>query len=73
MGIQSNRLAGIASHSPAGAGCRRKSTWTSGACSAERGGASFSTTSECLTPGELVEFINEYLTEMCDIIAQHGG
>ena len=35
--------------------------------------ASFSTISECLTPGELVEFINEYLTEMCDIIESYGG
>ncbi|MBT4496609.1 MAG: CHASE2 domain-containing protein [Gemmatimonadetes bacterium] len=34
---------------------------------------SFSTISECLTPGELVEFINQYLTEMCDIIEQYGG
>ena len=35
--------------------------------------ASFSTISECLTPGELVEFINEYLSEMCDIIEHYGG
>lgn len=35
--------------------------------------ASFSTISECLTPGELVEFINGYLTEMCDIIESYGG
>ncbi len=35
--------------------------------------ASFSTISECLTPGELVEFINGYLTEMCDIIEGYGG
>ncbi len=35
--------------------------------------ASFSTISECLTPGELVDFINGYLTEMCDIIEQYGG
>lgn len=35
--------------------------------------ASFSTISECLTPAELVQFINEYLTEMCDIIESYGG
>ena len=35
--------------------------------------ASFSTISECLTPGELVDFINGYLTEMCDIIESYGG
>ena len=35
--------------------------------------ASFSTISECLTPGELVDFINSYLTEMCDIIESYGG
>ena len=35
--------------------------------------ASFSTISECLTPGELVDFINGYLTEMCDIIEGYGG
>lgn len=34
---------------------------------------SFSTISECLTPGELVLFINEYLSEMCDIIEHYGG
>lgn len=35
--------------------------------------ASFSTISECLTPAELVDFINSYLTEMCDIIESYGG
>ncbi|MEW6754843.1 MAG: CHASE2 domain-containing protein, partial [Candidatus Latescibacterota bacterium] len=35
--------------------------------------ASFSTISEALTPGELVQFINEYLSEMCDIIERAGG
>ncbi len=35
--------------------------------------ASFSTISECLTPAELVDFINGYLTEMCDIIERYGG
>ena len=35
--------------------------------------ASFSTISECLSPGELVDFINSYLTEMCDIIESYGG
>ncbi len=35
--------------------------------------ASFSTISECLTPVELVHFINEYLSEMCDIIEEYGG
>lgn len=35
--------------------------------------ASFSTISECLTPVELVDFINTYLTEMCDIIEYYGG
>ena len=35
--------------------------------------ASFSTISECLTPSELVLFINDYLTEMCDIIEDYGG
>ena len=35
--------------------------------------ASFSTISESLTPVELVELLNEYLTEMCDIIGDHGG
>jgi class 3 adenylate cyclase/CHASE2 domain-containing sensor protein len=35
--------------------------------------ASFSTISECLTPIELVTFINEYLSEMCDVIEYYGG
>ncbi|MDP6778925.1 MAG: adenylate/guanylate cyclase domain-containing protein [Candidatus Latescibacteria bacterium] len=35
--------------------------------------ASFSTMSENLTPLELVELLNEYLTEMCDLVAEHGG
>ncbi len=35
--------------------------------------ASFSTISECLTPVELVNFINEYLTEMCAIVEEYGG
>jgi len=35
--------------------------------------ASFSTISECLTASELVRFINEYLSEMCDIIENYGG
>jgi len=35
--------------------------------------ASFSTLSECLEPAELVEFINGYLSEMCDIIEHYGG
>jgi len=35
--------------------------------------ASFSAISENLTPVELVELLNEYLTEMCDLIAQHDG
>ena len=35
--------------------------------------ASFSTISECLTPHQLVRFINEYLSEMCDIIEAAGG
>lgn len=35
--------------------------------------ASFSTISECLTPVELVTFINEYLTEMCAIVEDYGG
>lgn len=35
--------------------------------------ASFSTISECLTPAQLVDFINGYLTEMCDIIEGYGG
>jgi class 3 adenylate cyclase/CHASE2 domain-containing sensor protein len=35
--------------------------------------AAFSTISECLTPAELVSFINEYLSDMCDIIEAAGG
>jgi len=35
--------------------------------------ASFSTISECLTPSELVHFINDYLSEMCGIIEHYGG
>ncbi|OGG47078.1 MAG: hypothetical protein A3F84_13970 [Candidatus Handelsmanbacteria bacterium RIFCSPLOWO2_12_FULL_64_10] len=35
--------------------------------------ASFSTMSENLTPTGLVTLLNEYLTEMCDIIGHHGG
>ena len=35
--------------------------------------ADFSTISETLTPNELVDFINLYLTEMCEIIERHGG
>ena len=35
--------------------------------------ASFSSMSENLTPVELVELLNEYLTNMCDIIAESGG
>ena len=35
--------------------------------------ASFSSISENLTPVELVETINEYLTEMCEIIEEHNG
>ena len=35
--------------------------------------ASFSTISECLSPSELVEFINDYLSEMCDIVEDYGG
>jgi len=35
--------------------------------------ASFSTISECLSPSELVRFINVYLTEMCAIIESYGG
>jgi len=35
--------------------------------------ASFSTISECLTPSELVNFINDYLSEMCEIIEEFGG
>ena len=34
---------------------------------------SFSTISECLTPVELVHFINDYLSEMCDIIEGMGA
>ncbi|MCP4294031.1 MAG: adenylate/guanylate cyclase domain-containing protein, partial [Proteobacteria bacterium] len=33
----------------------------------------FSTISESLTPDELVALLNEYLTEMCDIIAGYNG
>jgi class 3 adenylate cyclase/CHASE2 domain-containing sensor protein len=35
--------------------------------------ASFSTISENITAVELVELLNEYLTEMCDIVALHEG
>jgi class 3 adenylate cyclase/CHASE2 domain-containing sensor protein len=35
--------------------------------------ASFSSISESLTPVELVETINEYLTEMCEVIEEHNG
>jgi len=35
--------------------------------------ASFSTISECLSPVELVQFINDYLSEMCDIVEEYGG
>ena len=35
--------------------------------------ASFSTISERLNPVELVQFINEYLSEMCAIIEEYGG
>ena len=35
--------------------------------------ASFSAISKCLSPAELVNFINEYLSEMCDIIESYGG
>jgi adenylate cyclase len=35
--------------------------------------ASFSGISECLTPVELVTFINEYLSEMCAIVEDYGG
>ncbi|MEE2753826.1 MAG: adenylate/guanylate cyclase domain-containing protein, partial [Candidatus Latescibacterota bacterium] len=35
--------------------------------------ASFSTISENITAVELVELLNEYLTEMCDIVALHSG
>jgi len=34
---------------------------------------SFSTIAEALPPTELVEFLNEYLTEMCDIAFRHQG
>jgi len=33
----------------------------------------FSTISEKLTPGELVALLNDYLSEMTDIIMEHGG
>lgn len=33
----------------------------------------FSTISESLEPEELVQLLNEYLTEMCDIISSHNG
>lgn len=33
----------------------------------------FSTISESLTPDELVQLLNDYLTEMCDIIAKYDG
>jgi len=35
--------------------------------------AGFSTISESLTPQELVALLNEYLSEMCDIIGKHEG
>ncbi|ATX79484.1 adenylate cyclase [Mariprofundus aestuarium] len=35
--------------------------------------AGFSTISEKLTPEELVSLLNEYLTEMCDIIGKYHG
>lgn len=35
--------------------------------------AGFSTISEKLTPEELVHLLNEYLTDMCNIVADHGG
>ena len=35
--------------------------------------ASFSTISERLDPVQLVHFINEYLSEMCDVIEYYGG
>lgn len=35
--------------------------------------ASFSTISENITAVELVELLNEYLTEMCEIVALHNG
>ncbi len=34
---------------------------------------SFTSISEALTPGELVSFMNEFLTAMTDVILQHGG
>lgn len=33
----------------------------------------FSTISESLTPDELVQLLNNYLTEMCDIISEYDG
>lgn len=33
----------------------------------------FSTISESLTPDELVKLLNEYLTDMCDIISSYNG
>lgn len=35
--------------------------------------ASFSTISERLDPVQLVNFINEYLSDMCDVIEDYGG
>ncbi len=35
--------------------------------------AGFSTISESLTPEELVQLLNEYLTEMCNIISNYNG
>src|SRR5262249_44231649 len=35
--------------------------------------AGFSTFSEKMTPSELVDLMNEYLTAMTDIIQEHGG
>ncbi|MDH5560114.1 MAG: CHASE2 domain-containing protein [Deltaproteobacteria bacterium] len=35
--------------------------------------AGFSTISESLTPDELVQLLNHYLTEMCNIISHHNG
>jgi adenylate cyclase len=35
--------------------------------------AGFSTISESLTPDELVQLLNRYLTAMCDIISAHNG
>ena len=35
--------------------------------------ASFSTISENLTPTQLVHFVNEYLSEMCEILERHGA